>query len=78
MIGLTLNLDVDERLEGTIATTVLGIQKGCSIIRVHDVKENYRAAMMTKAILHSESDFAHKKGEVLAWIQKLSLLLQLQ
>lgn len=53
MIGLTLNLPVTERLEGTIATTVMGVMKGCSIIRVHDVKENYRAAMMTKAIMNS-------------------------
>lgn len=53
MIGLTLDLPVEERVEGTIATTVMGVMKGCSIIRVHDVKENYRAAMMTKAILNS-------------------------
>lgn len=53
MIGLTLDLPVTERLEGTIATTVLGIMKGCSIIRVHDVKENKRAVLMTEAILNS-------------------------
>ena len=51
MIGLTLDLPVSERVEGTIATTVMGVMKGCSIIRVHDVKENYRAMKMTKAIL---------------------------
>lgn len=51
MIGLTLNLPVEERLEGTIATTVIGIMKGCSFIRVHDIKENKRAAVMTDAIL---------------------------
>lgn len=51
MIGLTLDLPVEERLEGTIATTVLGVTKGCSIIRVHDVKENFRAVKMAKAIL---------------------------
>ncbi len=56
MIGLTLDLPVEERLEGTIATTVMGVMKGCSIIRVHDVKENYRAVKMTMAILN--------KGEV--------------
>ena len=55
MIGLTLDLPVEERLEGTIATTVLGIMKGCSIIRVHDVKENHRALKMTKAILNTQS-----------------------
>ena len=53
MIGLTLNLPVDDRLEGTITTTVMGIMKGCSIIRVHDVKENYRAIKMTKAIMNA-------------------------
>ena len=52
MIGLTLGLPVEERLEGTLATTVIGIMKGCSIIRVHDVKENYRTMKMTKAILN--------------------------
>ncbi len=52
MIGLTLDLPVEERIEGTLATTVIGIMKGCSIIRVHDVRENYRAMKMTKAILN--------------------------
>lgn len=51
MIGLTLDLPVTERVEGTVATTVMGVMKGCSIIRVHDVKENYRALKMTKKIL---------------------------
>lgn len=51
MIGLTLNLPVTEREEGTIATTVLGIQKGCSIIRVHNVRGNKRASVMTQKIL---------------------------
>ncbi len=53
MIGLTLDLPVEERLEGTLATTVLGVFKGCSIIRVHDIKENYRAMKMTKSILNA-------------------------
>ena len=51
MIGLTLDLPVEERVEGTIATSVLGVMKGCSIIRVHDVKENYRAIKMTQAMI---------------------------
>lgn len=50
-IGNTLDLPVDERLEGTMATTVIGVMKGCSIIRVHDVLENRRAALMTAAIM---------------------------
>ena len=54
VIGNTLNLPVEERVEGTIATTVIGIIKGCNIIRVHDVKENVRAAIMTDAILEAK------------------------
>lgn len=54
MIGLTLDLPVEEREEGTIATTVWGIQKGCSIIRVHDVVKNLRAVRMTLAMLRAE------------------------
>lgn len=55
MIGLTLDLPVDERMEGTIATSVMGVMKGCAFIRVHDIKENYRAIKMTEAILKSGS-----------------------
>lgn len=51
VIGNTLNLPVDQRMEGTLATTVLGRMKGVSFFRVHDVKENKRALMMAEAIL---------------------------
>lgn len=51
MIGLTLDLPVDERVEGTIATTVMGVIKKCAFIRVHDVKENFRSLKMTEKIL---------------------------
>lgn len=51
LIGLTLDLPVNERLEGTLATTSIGIIKGCDFIRVHDVKENKRVAVMTDAII---------------------------
>ncbi|MDU6341283.1 MAG: dihydropteroate synthase [Clostridium sp.] len=54
MIGLTLNLPVNERVEGTIATTVIGIMKGCEFIRVHDVLENKRAAVMTDKIIKAK------------------------
>ena len=51
MIGLALDLPVDQRVEGTIATSVIGVMKGCAFVRVHDVKENKRAVQMTEAIL---------------------------
>lgn len=53
LIGNTLNLPVDERVEGTVATTVIGIMKGYDFVRVHDVRENKRAAMMTDAIVRN-------------------------
>ena len=52
VIGLTLDLPVTERVEGTIVTTVLGVIKGCGFVRVHDIKENARAIRMTEAILY--------------------------
>ena len=51
MIGLTLDVDVNNRLEGTIATSVIGAMKGYSFVRVHDVLANKRAIEMTRAIL---------------------------
>lgn len=51
MIGLTLDLPATDRVEGTLATTVIGVMKGCSFVRVHDIKENYRVIQMTEAIL---------------------------
>lgn len=51
MIGLTLDLPADDRVEGTLATTVLGVIKGCSFVRVHDIRENKRIIKMTEAIL---------------------------
>lgn len=50
MIGLTLDEDKDHRLEGTIATTCVGVMAGCEFVRVHDVKENLRAIRMMEAI----------------------------
>lgn len=53
MIGNALNLPSDERVEGTLATSVIGIMKGCDFIRVHNIKENKRACLMTDAIFRS-------------------------
>lgn len=53
VIGNTLNLPVDQRVEGTLSTTVIGMLRGCSFVRVHDVKENKRIIDMTKAILNA-------------------------
>lgn len=56
MIGNILNVPVDQRLEGTIATSVIGVMKGSHFIRVHDIKENRKAIQMTEAIIYMKSD----------------------
>ncbi|MFJ8531335.1 dihydropteroate synthase [Bacillus sp. NPDC094106] len=50
-IGHVLDLPVEERVEGTGASICLGIEKGCEMIRVHDVKEMARMAKMMDAML---------------------------
>ncbi|RSD24479.1 dihydropteroate synthase [Mesobacillus subterraneus] len=51
MIGKALDLSVTERTEGTGATVCYGIQKGCQIVRIHDVKEMSRMAKMMDAMM---------------------------
>lgn len=53
VIGNALNLPVGERLEGTIATSVLAVMSGYAFVRVHDVKENKRAVEMALAVRNS-------------------------
>jgi len=50
VVGLTLDLPVAERLEGTLATCIWGVTKGAHILRVHDVKAVFRAVRMCDAI----------------------------
>ena len=50
-IGRALDLPTDQRVEGTMVTTVIGVEKKASFVRVHDVKENLRAIRMTQAIM---------------------------
>ena len=51
VIGLTLDLPVAEREEGTLVTTVQAVQCGWNMVRVHDVKKNVRAIRMMEKIL---------------------------
>lgn len=46
LIGKVLDVPVSERLEGSLATVCYGVEKGCQIVRVHDVKETSRAVRM--------------------------------
>ena len=49
-IGYTLDLPPSDRIEGTAAAVAVGIVRGASIIRVHDVMQIVRVARMTDAI----------------------------
>ncbi len=51
MIGEVLGLPPQERVEGTLATVCYGIQKGCHMVRVHDVKETVRTCKMMDALV---------------------------
>ncbi|GAC42484.1 dihydropteroate synthase [Paenibacillus popilliae ATCC 14706] len=48
----TLQLPVDDVVEGTAATVALGIAQGCQIVRVHDVVSIARTARMCDAVLY--------------------------
>lgn len=50
VIGLTLDLPASERMEGTLVTTVIGVQKKALFVRVHDIKANARAIKMAEAL----------------------------
>ena len=54
IIGAVLGLPVDERMEATGATCVVGIMKGAGIVRIHDVKPIARMCRMTDAILQAD------------------------
>lgn len=49
-IGHILNLEADDRLEGSLAAAVAAVLAGASLVRVHDVKETVRAVRMADAI----------------------------
>jgi dihydropteroate synthase len=52
-IGKTLNLPETDRVEGTLAAVAVGIANGAHIVRVHDIREVKRAAVITDRIVNS-------------------------
>jgi dihydropteroate synthase len=59
-IGRVLDLPPHDRLEGTLATTVLGVAAGVDVVRVHDVRANVRAARMADAVVRGHTDLSVK------------------
>lgn len=50
VIGIALDLPVEDRLEGTLATTAIACMKGAMFVRVHDILENNRLITMINKI----------------------------
>ena len=53
-LGKVLDLPADERVEATLATTALGVAAGVDVVRVHDVRENVRAARIADAVVRGD------------------------
>jgi len=51
LIGLVLDLPVDQRLEGTAASVAIAIANGADIVRVHDISQMARVVKMSDAIV---------------------------
>jgi len=60
-IGKVLDLPADQRLEGTLATTALGVAAGVDIVRVHDVQANVRVTRMADAIVRGGWEEAEQR-----------------
>jgi dihydropteroate synthase len=51
MIGLVLDLPAEQRLEGNLAVTAIGIANGADMVRVHDVRQTVLVCRMSDAII---------------------------
>jgi len=56
VIGNTLHVPPNERLEGSLATVSLGVWAGVRMVRVHDVLPTVRTCRMVEAILYGSGD----------------------
>nr|WP_314465300.1 dihydropteroate synthase [uncultured Clostridium sp.] len=54
VIGLTLDKPTDQRLYGTLAATAVGVMKGASFVRVHDIEQNLDTIKMVKSIIKED------------------------
>lgn len=62
VVGETLGLPLDERLEGTLALVALAVTAGAAIVRVHDVKSAVRTVRMVEAVLGARPPVAPVRG----------------
>ena len=50
-IGKITDMPASQRLEGSLAASVLAVREGADIVRTHDVAETYRALQVASAIM---------------------------
>jgi dihydropteroate synthase len=62
VIGETLGLSVDDRLEGTLATVALSVIAGAAAVRVHDVVKVVRTVRMVEAVMGRRSPVQPVRG----------------
>jgi dihydropteroate synthase len=62
VVGETLGLPPEERLEGTLALVALSVLGGAKIVRVHDVGASVRVVRMTEAVMGTQQPLAPIRG----------------
>jgi dihydropteroate synthase len=61
-VGETLDVGIDQRLEGSLAAAALSVAAGAGIVRVHEVQPTVRVVRMTEAILGRRPPAATRRG----------------
>jgi dihydropteroate synthase len=62
IVGETLALDLDQRLEGSLAVVALSVLHGAAMVRVHDVRASVRTVRMVSAVLGKTPPRAPVRG----------------
>lgn len=63
-VGETLDLPVDQRLEGTLAATAIAAWQGAAMFRAHQVRPTRRVVEMAAAIRGGRAPLAARRGLV--------------
>jgi len=63
-VGETLDLPVDQRLEGTLAATAIAAWLGAAVIRAHHVRQTRRVVDMAAAVAGTRAPAAPRRGLV--------------
>jgi dihydropteroate synthase len=54
-LGAVTGLDVEQRLQPSVAAALLAVERGARIVRVHDVRETVQALAVWRAMESSEA-----------------------